>query len=281
MSAIFKRIVIPAMAIAVTCFSLPDALRAEDSRVSARYNIAFNGLSIGAFRFNSSWNAHSYELRAGARISLLNGMLFEWTARTESSGRLTTNGPRPDRYSFGYESGDDAGSVLMRFNGSRVRDVNIDPPPKKKKRVPIEHHHMESVIDPLSAVIGLSQFRRGVSGRRSCNEQLEIFDGKMRYDLTFRYKATRQVNSAGYKGPAYVCRVKFQPIAGHKPSKEETGFLEDTNDIEVWLIPVRKAQLFVPYYIYLPLPVGSASMTTEEFRLDSAREGPLTVIGSS
>jgi hypothetical protein len=140
---------------------------------------------------------------------------------------------------------------------------------------------MRGVIDPLSAVIGLSQFRRPNRGAQSCNEKLQIFDGKMRYDITLRYKYTRRVTSAGYNGPAYVCSAKFRAIAGHKPNKEETGFLERTNDIEVWLIPARKAQLYVPYYIYLPLPIGSASMTTEEFRVESAREGKLTVIGSS
>jgi hypothetical protein len=49
----------------------------------------------------------------------------------------------------------------------------------------------------------------------------------------------------------------------------------------VWLIPVNKAQLYVPYHIHLPLPIGSASMTTEEFRLESASDGAMTVIGSS
>lgn len=280
MSFTVTRIVIPALALLLACTGPTVSGKAEDSRISARYNIAYNGLSIGAFKFNSNWNARHYRLQAGARISLLNGMLFEWTARTESAGRLTANGPKPERYTFGYESGDDAGSVRLRFQGSQVSNVNVDPPPKKN-RVPLARHHMRSVIDPLSAVIGLSQFRRAPGGRQSCNEELRIFDGKMRYDLTLRYKTTRQVSSAGYNGPAYVCRVNFRPIAGHKPNKEETGFLENTDGIEVWLIPVRKAQLYVPYYIYLPLPVGSASMTSEQFRLESAREGNMTVIGSS
>ncbi len=280
MSVRFLRYAVPALAMLVMATGLTAPSAASDSRIFARYNIAFNGLSIGTFRFNSDWNGTAYHLRAGARISLLDGILFEWNAQTESAGRLTSNGPQPERYSFGFESGDEAGSVRLRFNGAGVSYLNVDPPPKRN-RVPVETHHMRGVIDPLSAVIGLSQFRRPNRGARSCNEDLQIFDGKMRYDITLRYKHTRQVSSAGYNGPAYVCRAKFRAIAGHKPTREEIGFMEDTNDIEVWLIPVKQAQLYVPYYIYLPLPVGSASMTTEEFRLESAREGKLTVIGSS
>jgi hypothetical protein len=276
----FMRYTIPALALLIAGGWNAAPAAADEAKIFARYDIAYNGLSIGSFNFHSDWNGTGYHLRAGARISLLNGILFEWNARTESAGRLTSNGPKPERYNFGFESGDKAGSVRLRFNGSSVSYVNIDPPPKSN-RVPVKNHHMRGVIDPLSAVIGLSQFRRPARGAQSCNEDLEIFDGKMRYDIALRYKTTRRVNSAGYDGPAYVCRANFRVIAGHKPNKEETAFLERTQDIEVWLIPVNKARLYVPYYIYLPLPIGSASMTTEEFRFESPRDGELTVIGSS
>jgi len=280
----FTRKLIPALALiaATASLALTGAAPASagDSKVFARYDIAFNGLSIGTFRFQSNWSSRGYHMRAGARISLLNGILFDWNARTESTGTLTADGPRPNHYSFGYEAGDKSGSVQLRFNGAAVSHVNVDPPPGSN-RVPLRRDHMHGVLDPLSAVIGLSQLRRPNRGRQSCNDELRIFDGKMRYDLRLRYKTTRQVSSSGYSGPAYVCRVKFQPIAGHKASKDEMRFLKDSDEIEVWLIPVRKANLFVPYYIYLPLPVGSASMTSEEFRLESAREGKLTVIGAS
>ena len=279
MSARFLRSAILALTLIMAASGFSPPAAAEDAKIFARYDIAYNGLSIGTFRFRSNWNTRDYHLRAGARISLLNGMLFEWNARTESSGRLTPDGPKPERYNFGYESGNKAGSVRLRFNGSSVSDVNVDPPPKRN-RVPVERQHMRGVIDPLSAVIGLSQFRRPNRGARSCNEELRIFDGKMRYDVTLRYKSTRKVSSGGYNGPAYVCRAKFRAIAGHKPDKEETNFLEKTNDIEVWLIPAEKAELFVPYRINLPLPIGSASLTTEEFRLEYARGRKLMVIGS-
>lgn len=268
--------------IAAMLFALfaPTPARAEPSKVFARYDISFNGLSIGTFKFNSEWTSRAYHLSAGAHISLLNGILFDWKAHTQSEGRLTSNGPQPRRYSFGYESGDKSGSVDLRFNGAAVSHVNVDPPPGRN-RIPVEKHHMRGVVDPLSAVILVSQLQRRDRGTRSCNETLRVFDGKMRYDLTLRYKQTRQVSSSGYSGPAYVCRVNFQPIAGHKADKEETRFFEGTNGIEVWLIPARRAGMYIPYHIRLPLPIGSATLTSESFELESARDGRLTVIGSS
>jgi len=267
-------------ALMLTAISAATPARAEPSKVFARYDISFNGLSIGTFKFNSEWTSKAYRLSAGAHISLLSGMLFEWKAHTQSEGQLTSNGPRPRRYSFGYESGDKSGSVDLRFSGSSVSHVNVDPPPGRK-RVPVESSHMQGVVDPLSAVILLSQLQRRDRGKRSCNETLRVFDGKMRYDLNLRYKQTRQVSSSGYSGPAYVCRVDFQPIAGHKAGKEETRFFEGSDGIEVWLIPARRAGMYIPYHIVLPLPVGSATLTSESFELESARDGRLTVIGAS
>jgi len=273
-----------AIALFATCLAAflllaPAAALAGGSKVVARYNISFNGLSIGTFKFRSDWSARSYRLRAGAHISLLNGILFEWKARTESEGSLTDNGAKPRRYTFGYEAGDKAGSVDLRFQGSSVSQVNVDPPPGAN-RIPVESRHLRGVVDPLSAVIGLSNLRRPNLGRRSCEGRLRIFDGKMRYDLVLDYKSTRQVSSSGYSGRAFVCRVKFKPIAGHKASKKETNFLEDTDGIELWLIPVREAEMYVPYHIVLPLPVGSATITSEKFRVESTRVGKLTVIDS-
>jgi hypothetical protein len=253
---------------------------AEPSKVSARYDISFNGLSIGTFRFNSEWTSRAYRLKAGARISLLNGILFEWKARTQSEGQLTSGGPRPRSYSFGYESGEKSGSVDLRFSGTSVSHVNVDPPPGRN-RVPVKPHHMRGVVDPLSSVILLSQLQRSDRGKRSCNETLRVFDGKMRYDLTLRYKQTRRVSSSGYSGPAYVCSVNFKPLAGHKPNKEETNFFEKTDGIEVWLIPARQAGMYIPYHIRLPLPIGSATLTSESFEVERPRDGRLIVIGSS
>lgn len=277
-SAIAMALLITAGALLAVPATTP--ARAEPSKVAARYDISFNGLSIGTFKFNSQWTSRAYRLSAGARISLLNGILFEWKAHTQSEGQLTSKGPRPRSYSFGYESGDKSGSVNLRFVGGSVSHVNVDPPPGRN-RVPVETRHMRGVVDPLSAVILLSQLQRKDRGRRSCDETLRIFDGKMRYDLTLRYKRTRQVSSSGYSGPAYVCRVDFQPIAGHKAGKEDTRFFEGSDGIEVWLIPARRAGIYVPYHIVLPLPVGSATLTSESFELESARDGRLTVIGSS
>ena len=50
-------------------------------------------------------------------------------------------------------------------------------------------------------------------------------------------------------GPAVICAVKFIPIAGYQPDNPGIRLMSQTNEIEVWLIPVRNTKMYVPYRI--------------------------------
>jgi hypothetical protein len=65
--------------------------------------------------------------------------------------------------------------------------------------------------------------------------------------------------------------VKFLPIAGHRPGDDESDFAAKTESMEVWMIPLAKAELYVPYYIYLPTPVGNATLTSSGFKVENGQ----------
>jgi hypothetical protein len=256
------------------------AAQIPDSKVAARYTISFNGIGIGTFWFNSDTRNGRYDLEARAKVSVLSGMLFDWRGDTQSSGQLSSRGPVPSRYKFEYRAGEKGGNVELDFSGSLVRSVSSDASERSSRRVPIQSEHRRNVVDPLSSVISLSQIRSNISGPQSCDQTLRIYDGMMRYDLVLSYKATREVASPSYTGRAFVCRVKFVPIAGHRADKRETTFMEQSDGIELWLVPARDVSLLIPYYILLPLPVGFASMTSDSFSVEAPGKPPVMVIGS-
>ncbi|MEJ2117181.1 MAG: DUF3108 domain-containing protein, partial [Alphaproteobacteria bacterium] len=102
-----------------------------------------------------------------------------------------------------------------------------------------------------------------------CNQRLPIFDGKARYDLRLSYKRTKRIRTrTGYKGPAYICKVKFVPIAGHRPSNKESRYAARTEGMEIWLIPVKRAELYIPYYVRIPTPMGAASLTASHYEVE-------------
>lgn len=244
---------------------------AKDSKIRAVYNINFNGLNIGEFKLDADILNQEYTLVADARISLLAGLLFDWHGITKSSGQVEKKGPSPRVYSFGYKTSDKSERINLEFAENSVREIAISPPQKNSAmRVPLTRQHMRNVVDPLSALILLTNVGTKKSGKEVCNQRLPIFDGKARYDLVLSYKKTKQVDGGiHYRGRAFVCKVKFVPIAGHRPGNDDSDFAASNDGIELWMIPISKAELYVPYYIYLPTPVGNATLTSSEFTVET------------
>ncbi len=239
-------------------------LTVRASTVDAVYQISWLGAHIGDFRLKSSITTRQYALQANAELSVLFGT-FSWQGATTSSGLMTANGPVPQTYRFQYATNERRESVELRFQKRMVQDILINPPQYPGGRnVPITAAHLQNVVDPLSAIVLLSQAR--LNRGEACNKRLPIFDGKIRYDLVLSPKGTRNIGSAGkLRGTAYVCSVRFVPIAGHRMGKSENDYAAGNTGIEVWLVPVPEAGLIVPYYIHVPTPAGTASMVTAKF----------------
>lgn len=241
------------------------------STVNAVYNIHFLGAHIGDFRIHSSITNRQYSLHANADISVFFGAV-NWKGVTSSYGLMTANGPVPKNYTFRYATSDKHEAVEIRFQQRMVEDIIINPPAHPGSRnVPITAADLQNVVDPLSAVILLSQARTThFGGGEACDKRLPIFDGKIRYDLVLSPKGTRSIGNAGrLHGIAYVCRVNYVPVAGHKPGKA-TDYAAGNTGIEIWLVPMPEAGLLVPYYVHVPTPAGTASLVTAKFDIETS-----------
>ncbi len=241
------------------------------STVNAVYNIHFLGANIGDFKIHSSITTRQYSLQATADISVFFGTV-SWKGVTSSYGLMTAAGPVPQNYTFRYATSEKHEAVEIRFQQRMVQDIIINPPAHPSARaVPITAADLQNVVDPLSAVILLSQARPShFSGGDACNRRLPIFDGKIRYDLVLSPKGMRSIGNAGkLHGTAYVCRVSYVPIAGHKAGKSSDAAAGNTG-IEIWLVPMPEAGLLVPYYVHVPTPAGTASMVTARFDVETS-----------
>ena len=105
-------------------------------------------------------------------------------------------------------------------------------------RVPVTAEHRRDVVDPLTAWLIPAGRRHGLA-RAACERTLPIFDGQRRYDLKLAFKRMDKVKAdEGYHGPALVCAVTFQPVAGHRASEHAGQILAGGREIELWLAPV-------------------------------------------
>jgi len=246
-------------------------LAVRASTVNAVYGIHFLGTHIGDFKIRSSITNRRYTLQANADVSVFFGAV-SWQGVTNSYGLMTANGPVPQNYTFRYATNDRREAVEIRFQQRMVQDIIINPPAHPGARsVPITAADLQNVVDPLSAVVLLSQARLSRHSGEACNKRLPIFDGKIRYDLVLSPKGTRTIGGAGkLHGTAYVCRVNYVPIAGHKPGRQGgNDYATGNTGIEIWLVPVPEAGLLVPYYVHMPTPAGTASLVTAKFDVET------------
>jgi hypothetical protein len=246
-------------------------LAVRASTVNAVYHLSWLGVNIGDFKIRSSITNRQYSMQANADVSVFFGT-FKWQGVTNSRGLMTANGPIPQNYTFRYSTNNRSESVELRFQQRMVQDIIINPPQHPGSRhVPITAAHLQNVVDPLSAIVLLSQARLNRRGGDACDKRLPIFDGKTRYDLVLTPKGTRSIGGAGkLRGTAYVCGVHYVPIAGHKMGKHnENDYATGNTGIEVWLVPVPEAGLLVPYYVHVPTPAGTASMVTAKFDVET------------
>lgn len=245
----------------------PQAADNWPASMRAVYDVNFNGFNIGSFEFQSQAEQQSYTLTGNAKLSILLGAIT-WDGETRSFGMIAKEATKPASFSFDYRSGPRVGSTKMGFADGAVANVLQLPPPLPNPQViPVREDHLKGVVDPLSAIMVLS---RG-SSTNPCDRRIPIFDGRERFDLVFSYKGETRVTeqaSSGQPGVAFVCKVRYLPIAGHK-ADAETKFMASNTDIEVSLRPVPAANVFVPYQITIPTMAGFATIVSKRVEIIS------------
>ena len=233
----------------------------------AVYDINFNGFTIGSFEFQSQSEDRSYTLTGNAQLTLLLGA-FTWIGETRAFGLISNQLPKPAAFVFDFKANSKTGSTRMGFADGAVTDVRHSPPPVPKPgTVPVRDQHLKGVLDPLSAIMVVVR----ISTPDPCDRRLPIFDGRERFDLALSYKGQMKVSEqqpSGQPAMAHVCRVKYQPIAGHKVDTE-TSFMATTDGIEVALRPIPSANVLVPYQITIPTMVGYATIVSKRVEIET------------
>ena len=240
------------------------------AEVQAIYRVEFNGFDVGSFEFKSSVAGPNYTLTGDAQLSALLGA-FRWQGQTRTAGIISADAPKPAGYTFDFAGTGKSGAVKMGFNGDGITSISQVPPSSPPAgTVTVRDQHLKGVLDPLSAVMALS---RGSSGN-PCGRRLAVFDGKQRFDLSLSFKRQERIaetRPTGQPGVAYVCRVRYVPIAGHRAT-DETRAMAASDDIEISLRPVPSANLFIPHEINIPTGAGTARLIAQSIRITTRGE---------
>jgi hypothetical protein len=246
------------------------------ARIIAVYRVDLAGFNLGDFRLTTTFRGDDYEMRGEGRFTVLEGLIYEWRGVTASSGRVTSAGPEPSMYALSYsDSGKQSERLRMTFGDRAVTGVSISPNHRPAPRtIPVTKEQLEGVLDPMSGAFLSAHSENPHGDLTVCNRTLPVFDGRQRYDLVITPKRTvtvKRTTPTGYGGPAVICGVRFIPIAGYQPDNPGIRLMSQSNEIEVWLIPVRGTYMYVPYRIVLPTPVGYGSALVTSIQVAGSR----------
>ena len=239
--------------------------------LKAEYEVGYNGFNVGSFVFKAEAEQQSYTLTGSANLSMLLGMI-SWSSDIRSFGSLVQQAPKPAVYAFDARSGSRAASTRVSFEAGSVATVAHSPQmPAKPDAVPVREQHLKGVVDPLSAMMLVTQ------GASPCDRRIPIFDGYERFDLVLSRKGETRLpeQAGGHSVVAQVCQVRYVPIAGHIPDGD-TKFMASNGGIEVVMRPVPGARIYVPYQITIPMPLGSATLVSK--RVEVTQGGRKTAL---
>jgi hypothetical protein len=158
-------------------------------------------------------------------------------------------------------------SIRITIANGNVKDFKVDPPADDDpERVPITEASQRGVLDPMTASFVRMPGNGDLLVPEACQRTVEVFDGRLRYDMQFAYKRMDKVKARkGYAGPVVVCAAYFTPVAGYIPSRASIKYLSRQRDMEVWLAPVAGTRMLVPYRAQGPTPIGQAILEAFEF----------------
>lgn len=238
------------------------------SKVTATYKLSFAGFGVGDYRFNAQFDKNGYAATGHTKVSALFGT-FKWVGDFSGSGALDAAGIRPSAFQMSYKTKKKVTSVKLGFTGPGVTSIALVPQrPPSPEVIKLKPENLQNVFDPMAAMIAVSDAKPA----DACNRTLPVFDGKVRYDLRLSFKGHEQVkgrNPSGQPKELVVCRVKYVPIAGHKPKDFEDPWI-DYNNIEIALRAVPKVGIYVPYRVTVPSSLGNAVMTADTINITAA-----------
>lgn len=248
---------------------LPSAGLAETSvlqtgQVRATYNAGVANLNLGDIAMTATLGRNDYALTASGEVSILAGLLYWATGETESNGARSGASAKPQRYRFSFTDTKKTQTVQIGFDQGAVQSVQRTPKKRPdRKAVPIPDGELRNVLDPLTAAFMSVQSNAPAGDLNVCNRTLRVFDGKQRFDLTMSPKRTEKLGAGapdGLPDTAAVCRVSYKPIGGYRRETYAVQFLQESDGIEAWLVPVPGTGLYLPYKVIVPTTWGDGAL---------------------
>lgn len=249
--------------------SISSALVADKSQVFVKYSITIAGVPIGSATISSRFDGDKFDVRADGRTAGVSRLVSDGKGTLSTTGRLRLGKVVPSNFNMDTIDAEITTKVRMKMSAGSIKQLFAAPPlSKKPDRIPVKGEHWRNILDPLSAfMVALDEDGR-IKPEDACNRTIPVFDGWQRFDVQLSFKEQRNVNVGGrdgYVGPVVICKARYLPIAGHRPTRSTTVYLQNNDKMEMWLAPVPGVPVLVPISIKIGTRFGPLTIATSIF----------------
>lgn len=243
--------------------------QAEPLRHRTVFDIRFGALAVGEATIDVAFDERHYELKAFGKTVGVAELFAQGKGDAASAGRIEGGRIVAQTSDAVYLEKGNKSTVHLEFDKGLVTKVSIVADKKKNRTGPkwveVNESHLRAVMDPASSIVVPVPYEQAKDPKAVCNRTLNLYDGETRYDIALQYKATKPVSTQGYEGYAYVCRMKYIPVAGHKRKQKNVEYMAGNDGMEIWLAPMQATNLFSPIRVEVPTWIGRISATPAFF----------------
>jgi hypothetical protein len=253
---------IPALAL----IAAADLAQAQ-SKFAASYTISVARIPVGKIAWSADIGAASFTTTGSGEAAGVASLAVSGKGSASASGLVKDGRLATTHYTADITRGDEKSELAMVLDRGTVTDLTSGAPAPGDDRVPVTAAHRQNIVDPLTAwLIPAGGTADGLS-REACERSLPIFDGQRRFDLKLSFRRMDKVKAdKGYRGPAVVCAVTFQAVAGHRAGSTLVRFLSHGRDIELSLAPVTGTGFLAPFRVSIASMLGNLVVQAHEFQ---------------
>ncbi|WP_299818547.1 DUF3108 domain-containing protein [uncultured Roseibium sp.] len=243
---------------------------AEKSSVGGLYSISIAGFKVGRGSLSLVMQGNAYSAKVSLEPAGIGTLFSTGKGGAEASGWLVGSRVVPSKYRMASHAANIDFHVKLSQGSGSIRSMDVAPQFKPNaERIKVTNRHTSNAIDPLSAALMPVGRAKDSLGPKACSRKLPIFDGWTRFDIKLSYEGTKEVSGRGYDGPVVVCKARWVPVAGHRPSKESVKHMAKAN-MEVWVAPMGRENVLIPYRISIDTQTGRLVVEASKLNIEGA-----------
>lgn len=258
-----------AAALALLLSGTASPAAADKAKIGGLYNISLAGFTIGRGSLSLVYQGNAYSAKVTLAPAGIGTLFSTGKGGAEASGWLVGSKVVPSRYRMASQAANRDFFVSLKQGSGHIRSTEVSPQFRPNpERIKVTNRHKSNAVDPLSAALMPVRSSKAALGPEACKRTLPIFDGWTRFNVKMSYKGLQEVTGAGYEGMVVMCKAKWVPVAGHRPSKDSVKYMANA-DMEVWLAPMGRDNVLIPYRMWVQTKTGRLVVSASKLNISS------------